>query len=89
MVEGITKISKKGIIIIPKNVRDAAGFNEGDPIIVKSENGKIILERLENNIVTVNIDQKTLEEILESIKKDEKILEDNKFKRALNIAYRS
>lgn len=89
MVEGITKILKKGIIVIPKNVRDEVGLNEGDPVIVKSEKDKIIIERLENNIITVNIDQKTLEKILESIKKEEKILEDNRFKRVLNIVSRS
>ena len=38
------EVGKKGYVIIPKAVRDLVGIKEGDELIVKVENGKIILE---------------------------------------------
>ncbi len=60
------EVGRKGYVIIPKVVRDLVGIKEGDKLIVKVENGKIILEpeikvnieefrgRLENHWRTIN-----------------------------------
>ncbi|ABP95466.1 MULTISPECIES: AbrB/MazE/SpoVT family DNA-binding domain-containing protein [Metallosphaera] len=39
------EVGKKGYMIIPKNVRDLLGINEGDFLELRVENGKIVLEK--------------------------------------------
>jgi AbrB family looped-hinge helix DNA binding protein len=41
------KVGKKGIIVIPKAIREEAGLKEGDVIIVKVEGKKIVIEKIE------------------------------------------
>ncbi len=38
------EVGKKGYVIIPKNIRDLIGIKEGDTMIIKVDNGRIILE---------------------------------------------
>ncbi|ARM74711.1 AbrB/MazE/SpoVT family DNA-binding domain-containing protein [Acidianus manzaensis] len=39
------EVGKEGYIIIPKKIRDLLSINEGDILILRVENNKIILER--------------------------------------------
>jgi len=43
----VVKVHKKGIIVLPKSVRDALGIVEGTLLRVRIENDKIILEPLD------------------------------------------
>ena len=45
MIDIIT-ISSKGQVVIPKSLREEAGLNKQDKLLVLSDNGKIILERI-------------------------------------------
>lgn len=37
-------VGRKGYVIIPKAVRDLVGIREGDTLLIRVEDGKIILE---------------------------------------------
>lgn len=39
------EVGKKGYIIIPKTVRDLLNINEGDALILRIDDGKIVLEK--------------------------------------------
>ncbi len=41
----IVVVRKKGIIVIPKAIRDALGIEEGDALRVRVEEGKIVLRK--------------------------------------------
>jgi AbrB family looped-hinge helix DNA binding protein len=41
----IVVVRKKGIIVIPKAIRDALGIEEGDALRVSVEEGKIVLRK--------------------------------------------
>ncbi|AWR99910.1 AbrB/MazE/SpoVT family DNA-binding domain-containing protein [Metallosphaera hakonensis] len=40
------KVNKKGIIVLPKAIREEIGLKEGDVVKVKVEGGKIIIEKI-------------------------------------------
>ena len=56
------KLRKKGIVILPKDVRVKLGIEENDILIAKVENGELILRPLKPKIVRV--DPKIVEKIL-------------------------
>uniref|UniRef100_A0A7J2U606 AbrB/MazE/SpoVT family DNA-binding domain-containing protein n=1 Tax=Ignisphaera aggregans TaxID=334771 RepID=A0A7J2U606_9CREN len=43
----IVKVHKKGVVIIPKSIRDALGIIEGTLLEVRVENNKIVFEPLD------------------------------------------
>lgn len=42
----IVTISSKGQVVLPKNLRKEAGLNRNDKLLVISDEGKIILEKI-------------------------------------------
>ena len=42
----MTKISSKGQVVIPKNIRDRLGLKEGDRIAVEENAGRVILHKI-------------------------------------------
>ena len=46
---GISKITRNCQVTIPKDVRIAAGFKEGDEVFVNVEGDKIILQKMEED----------------------------------------
>ncbi len=45
MKSKIVRIGKKGVIVIPKDVREALGIQEGSPVEVRLEGDKIIIRK--------------------------------------------
>jgi AbrB family looped-hinge helix DNA binding protein len=43
----ITKVSDKGQVVIPKEIRDKLGFTEGSRLIVVATEDAVILQRVE------------------------------------------
>ncbi len=43
---GIVRVHKKGIIVLPKNIREKAGIEEGMLLEIIVDNGRIILKPL-------------------------------------------
>lgn len=46
-METITKVNKKGIIVIPKGIRDEIGLKEGDAVKITVEGNKIVIEKID------------------------------------------
>ncbi|MGB9717000.1 MAG: AbrB/MazE/SpoVT family DNA-binding domain-containing protein [Thermoproteota archaeon] len=44
-IEGVTKISSKGQVVIPKEIRDRFGILPGEKIIVMTRDEEIILKK--------------------------------------------
>lgn len=42
----MTKISSKGQVVIPKNIRERLGLREGDRIAVEEADGRVILRKI-------------------------------------------
>ncbi|MDT7902107.1 MAG: AbrB/MazE/SpoVT family DNA-binding domain-containing protein [Acidianus sp.] len=57
------KVRKKGIVILPKDVRVKLSINENDILIANIEGDKLVLRPLKHKIVRV--DPKVVEDILE------------------------
>lgn len=47
----IVTISSKGQVVIPKRLRKEAGLNSQDKVLVMSDEGKIVLEKISKNEV--------------------------------------
>ena len=52
----IVKLRKKGVVILPKRIREEVGIKEGDALIVTVKGNEIILRKLEP--LKVRIDPK-------------------------------
>ncbi len=42
----LTKMSSKGQVVIPKNIRDRLGLKEGDRIAVEAAEGQVIMRKV-------------------------------------------
>ncbi len=72
MIE-LGKITSKGQITIPKEIRDTLGVSSGDKILFEKRNGDIIIKKAQKNDVVSVLDQtqplgKKAEKILKDIR---------------------
>ena len=58
----VTKVRKKGVLILPKRVREAAGIREGDEVLIEAGEGLLVIRPLRPKIV--DVDPSLLEELL-------------------------
>ena len=58
----VTKVRKKGVLILPKRVREAAGIREGDEVLIEVGEGLLVIRPLRPKIV--DVDPSLLEELL-------------------------
>jgi len=73
----LLKIRRKGILILPKKLREAVGFEEGDEVIAEVVGDSLVLRALKPKVV--NVDPKFVEELLEWEDK----FEEHRYKRVL------
>lgn len=76
VVKVILKIRDKGVLILPKSLRMAAGIGEGE-VAVEAREGEIVIRSFKPRVV--DIDPQFVEEILS----EENRLEEEKFRRIL------
>ncbi|HUY00516.1 MAG TPA: AbrB/MazE/SpoVT family DNA-binding domain-containing protein [Candidatus Deferrimicrobium sp.] len=57
----IGKISKKGQIVIPKEIRKKINIKPGDAIIFKVQDGKVILEKIQEKMKDILKESKPIE----------------------------
>ncbi|PVU76502.1 AbrB family transcriptional regulator [Sulfolobus islandicus] len=74
------KLRKKGVIILPKDVREKLGIKENDILLGEMKGGELVLRPLKPKIVRVN--PKMVEEILKEEgeaerRKEEEIFNDS------------
>ena len=61
----IGKLSKKGQIVIPKEIREKFGIKPGDAVIFKMQGEKVILEKIQEKISDILKDSQPIEKSLE------------------------
>ena len=61
----IGKMSKKGQIVIPKDIRDRFAIRPGDAIIFKIQGDKIVLEKIQESMSEILKNSKPVEKSLE------------------------
>ncbi len=62
-------MSKKGQIVIPKDIRDRFEIRPGDAIIFKIQGDKIVLEKIQESMSEILKNSKPVEKSLEFQKK--------------------
>jgi len=76
MVKVVLKVRKKGVLILPKPLREAAGIGEGE-VSAEAKEGEIVIRPLKPRVVDIDL------QIVEELLSEEKGLEEEKFKRIL------
>jgi len=61
-MEMILRVRKKGVIILPKKIREIAGIGENSDVLVKVEKDSIIIKPYKP--ITVSINPKIIDRIL-------------------------
>ena len=61
----IGKMSKKGQIVIPKEIREKFGIKPGDAVIFKIQDDKVILEKIQESMSEILKNSKPIEKSLE------------------------
>lgn len=69
----ILKVRKKGIVILPKKIREEIGLKEGDPVLVETRGGEIVFRPLRPVIVDVP------EEFVDKLLEEEAEVEKGKY----------
>ncbi len=61
----VGKISKKGQIVIPKEIRERFGIMPGDALIFKIQDDKIIIEKIQQKMSEILMNSKPIENSLD------------------------
>ena len=69
----VLRVRKKGILILPKRIRERVGIEENSDVIVEIKDGSLIIRPLKPKVV--KIDPKIVEELL----REEYVLEGQKY----------
>jgi len=54
MSRTVLKVRKKGVIILPKKLREEAGIHEGDEVVVEVVGGRLVMRVLKPKVVDVD-----------------------------------
>jgi AbrB family looped-hinge helix DNA binding protein len=65
----VGKMSKKGQIVIPKEIREKFGIKPGDAVIFKIQGDKVVLEKIQEKMSEILINSKPVEKSLDFQKK--------------------
>ncbi len=74
----VLKVRKKGVIILPKMLRNAIGVNEGESLIAEVDGKRLILRALKPRVV--DIDPTVVDDIL----KETDRMEEDRYERIVN-----
>ncbi len=69
----VLKVGRKGILILPKEVRESIGVKEGDEVVVNVEDDTLVLKRFK--VKRVRVSRKLIDKLL----REELALEEAKF----------
>jgi len=85
MTEHVTRVLKKGVVVIPKVLREEVGIKEGDLVVVKRVENGIVMEPLERRLTLVTVDSGLVDRILREVDEEEKKLEMKRLKRVFGV----
>ena len=78
----ILKVRRKGVLILPKRLREALGIDEGDELLAEASGEALVLKPLKPRIVEVD------PELVRELLSEEAKLEDEKYKRLIKLRRR-
>ena len=58
----VIRVRKKGVLIIPKKIREEAGIQEGDELVLEAKKGELLIRTLKPKVV--DVDPKIIDELL-------------------------
>ena len=61
-MRAVLKVRKKGVLILPKRIREAVGIREGDEVLVEADEGLLVIRPLRPKVV--DVDPGLVEELL-------------------------
>ena len=70
-MERIVRVLSKGVIVIPKEIREEADIGEGSILRVKYEGGSIILTPIEKVIKRVDLPYEVVDKIISEARSEE------------------
>ena len=62
MMRVVLRVRKKGVIILPKKLREEVGLREGDEVVVETRDNIIIIKPLKP--LVVDVDPRLVEEVI-------------------------
>jgi len=65
----VGKMSKKGQIVIPKEIREKFRIKPGDAVIFRIQGNKVIIEKIQEKMSEILINSKPIEKSLDFQKK--------------------
>ena len=69
-MEVILKVRKRGIVILPKKLRESIGLREGDVLLAEAQGDSIILRV--HRPLEVDVDPRIVDRIVEEEKREER-----------------
>ena len=61
-MRAVLRVRRKGVLILPKRIREASGINEGDEVLVEAREGVLVVRPLRPRVV--DVDLSLVEELL-------------------------
>ena len=77
-MRSVLKIHKKGIVILPKKIRELIGVDEGDDVIVEVVGEQIVMRPLRPRVVDVDV------RLVEALLREEYSLEKQRYMRMVS-----
>ncbi len=76
----VLRVRKKGVIILPKSLREALSVKEGDELLAEVKDGKLVIKPLRPKIADVD------PEAVERLLREERIREEERYVRLVRNA---
>lgn len=73
----LLRVGRKGVVVLPKALRDRMGVKEGDLLVVEEREGFFSVRAFKPLVVKVDLER--VDELLD----EERVLEESKFERML------
>jgi len=61
-LRAVLRVRRKGVLILPKRIRETSGINEGDEVLVEAREGVLVVRPLRPRVV--DVDLSLVEELL-------------------------
>jgi AbrB family looped-hinge helix DNA binding protein len=77
-VRTVLRVRRKGVVVLPKRLREAVGIEEGGEVIAEVVEGRLVIRPLKPKVVDVDL------ELVEQLLREEHRLEGSRFERMIS-----
>lgn len=82
-MKNVIRVGKKGIVVLPKALREEVGIEEGSLLTAEAKGGSLVLTPLRVKIV--DVDPEAVTELVRRVKLEERVLEERKLAERFGI----